>query len=356
MIKELDETREEINRIDREMAELFSKRMDCAAEVIAYKKAQGLPILDSAREQAVVKKNLAYIQNKDYREYYQDFIQHLMGLSKSYQRKLNNADKVGYQGVEGAFSYIASTHLFPHETKINFPTFQDVFQGVADGSIAYGVLPLENSATGDVNDVLDLLFQYDCHVTAIYDLAIRQNLLGVKGAKISDIEQVYSHQQAIAQSKQFLNHYKFEIIPYANTALAAKLVHEAGDIHKAAIASKETASLYDLEILAENINTANDNTTRFIVLEKNLRKAGNRFNLIFTVPHKAGQLASVIQTISTNGFNMESIKSRPMPGCAWEYYFYVEIVGDINTPEAQNLLQQLYEICQTLKVIGVYKK
>lgn len=355
-MKELTKTREEINSIDKEMAELFARRMDCVADVIAYKKANGLPIFDGAREQAVIEKNLAYIQKEDYKAYYKDFITHLMNLSKSYQRKLNNSDKVGYQGVEGAFSYIAATHLFAHEDKINFPTFQDVFQGVADGNIAYGVLPLENSATGDVNDVLDLLFQYDCHVTAIYDLAIRQNLLGVKGAKISDIAQVYSHQQAIAQSKQFLNHYDFEIIPYANTALAAKLVHESGDIHKAAIASKETASLYDLEILAENINTANDNTTRFIVLEKELRKIGNRFNLIFTVPHKAGQLANVILTIGQNGFNMESIKSRPMPGCAWEYYFYVEIVGDINTPEAQNLLRQMKEICQTLKIVGVYEK
>ncbi|MCI8336296.1 MAG: chorismate mutase [Peptococcaceae bacterium] len=355
-MKELTETRNEINQIDKEMAELFCRRMDCAADVIAYKKANGLPIFDGAREQAVIEKNLSYIENKDYQGYYQDFITHLMGLSKSYQRKLNNANKVGYQGVEGAFSYIASTHLFPHEDKINFPTFQEVFQGVTDGSIAYGVLPLENSATGDVNDVLDLLFQYDCHVTAIYDLAIRQNLLGLKGAKISDIQQVYSHQQAIAQSKQFLNHYDFEIIPFANTALAAKLVQETGDIHKAAIASKETAALYDLEILAENINTANDNTTRFIVLEKDLRKKGNRFNLIFTVPHKAGQLANVIQTIGQNGFNLESIKSRPMPGCAWEYYFYVEIVGDINETGAQTLLQQLNEICQTLKVVGVYEK
>ena len=355
-MRELEETRGEINQIDKEMAALFVRRMDCAADVIDYKKNKELPIFDGAREQAVIEKNLAYIEKEDYKDYYKDFITHLMNLSKSYQRKLNNGDKVGYQGVEGAFSYIASSHLFPHEKKINFPTFQEIFQSVQEGDIAYGVLPLENSATGDVNDVLDLLFQYDCHVTAIYDLAIRQNLLGVKGAKISDIRQVYSHQQAIAQSRQFLNRYDFEIIPYANTALAAKLIHETGDIHKAAIASKETAALYDLDILAENINTANDNTTRFIVLEKDLRKEGNRFNLIFTVPHKAGQLANVIQTIGQNGFNMESIKSRPMPGCAWEYYFYVEIVGDMNTPKAQNLLQALYENCQTLKVVGVYEK
>ena len=355
-LKELDEIRGEINHIDEEMARLFCKRMDCAADVIAYKKAHHLPILDSAREKAVVAKNLAYIENPKYQGYYQDFICHLMELSKSYQRKLNNQDKVAYQGVEGAFSYIASTHLFPHEDKINYPTFQEVFQAVADGEVSFGVLPLENSATGDVNDVLDLLFQYDCHVTAIYDLAIRQNLLGIKGAKISDIKQVYSHQQAIAQSKQFLGHYDFEIIPYPNTALAAKLVQEAGDLHTAAIASKETADLYNLEILAENINTANDNTTRFIVLEKDLRKKGNRFNLIFTVPHKAGQLANVIQTIGNHGFNLESIKSRPMPGCAWEYYFYVEVVGDINAPGAQGLLQQLEEICQTLKIVGVYEK
>lgn len=355
-MKQLAETREEINQIDKRMAQLFCQRMDCVEQVIAYKKANGLPILDSAREEAVVEKNRQYISREAYQEYYEDFIRHLMEISKSYQRKLNNQDKIGYQGVEGAFSYIASTHLFPHEEKLNFPTFRDVFQAVQDGEIAYGVLPLENSATGDVNDVLDLLFQYDCHVTAIYDLAIQQNLLGIKGAKLEDIQQVYSHQQAISQSKQFLSHYSFELIPYANTALAAKLIHEEGNIHKAAIASKETAALYDLDILAENINTANDNTTRFIVLEKDLIKKGNRFNLVFTVPHKAGQLAQVIQVIGSEGFNLESIKSRPMPGCAWEYYFYVEVVGDFNAPTAQDLLGKLREVCDILKVVGVYEK
>lgn len=142
----------------------------------------------------------------------------------------------------------------------------------------------------------------------------------------------------------------------ANTAMAAKFVAESGDASKAAIASAETAALYGLEILVPNINTDGDNTTRFIVLSREKPTAGNRFSLLFTVDNKPGKLAEVIQVIGASGFNMESIKSRPMPHVPFEYYFYVELVGDAAAGETAALLRELDRTCRTVRLLGVYTK
>lgn len=263
---------------------------------------------------------------------------------------------VGYQGTKGAFSHIASTKIFPEENLLSYPAFEDVFLAVDKGEIPYGVIPFENSYTGEVGEVLDLLLKYDCHISGIYDLKIDQNLLGLKNAGLNDIQLVYSHQQALSQCQTYLREKKLETVPYANTALAAKYVSEAGDIHKAAIASKETAELYGLKILVPNINTSRENTTRFIILTKNLVQAGNRFNLLFTVDHNAGQLAHVIQIIAEHGFNMESIKSRSLHSLPWQYYFYVEIVGELSEPKTQQMIEEMRSSCKELKVLGSYTR
>ncbi len=229
-----------------------------------------------------------------------------------------------------------------------------MFKAVIDGDIEYGVIPFENSYTGEVGEVFDLLLKYDCYINRIYDLKINQNLVANKGAGLKDIKQVYSHHQAISQCKMFLKNFEFEIIPYPNTALAAEYVSQSGDISKAAIASEQTAQLYGLEILVPNINTSTENTTRFIVISKKLIKSGNRFNFLFTVNHDAGQLAKIMQIIGSMGFNMESIKSRPLYSLAWQYYFYVEIVGDLNDHKTALLLDELKQNCKELKVLGAY--
>lgn len=355
-MNELEKARGEINEIDCAMAELFERRMRAVESVIAYKLENGLPVLDNTREKTVIEQGVSRIQTTAYRPYYRDFIVHLMELSKQHQRRIAGQDTVAYQGSEGAYSHIALRSLFPHAKELCCPSFEEVFRAVQSGEAACGVLPFENSYTGEVGETLDLLHQYDLHISAVYDEKISHCLLGVKGAGLSDIKQVYSHPQGLAQCARFLKRFPFEQVPYANTALAAQYVGGTGDRSKAAIASRETAELYGLDVLEEDINTSAENTTRFVVLKRELNPTGNRFSLIFTLDHSAGQLAAVLEMVASHGFNMESIRSKSLKNLPWQYYFYVELVGDAASPEAQALMAEIKTHCRECKLLGVYEK
>ena len=352
----LEEAREKINRIDREMARLFEERMQAVEDVASYKIAHNMQILDSGREQAVIERNSALIRNPAYKDSYVRFIQGTMAISRAYQNTLAQRNVVGYQGVEGAFSHIALMRLFPGSPCRAYGTWAEVFDAVERGELACGVIPLENSQTGEVGEVLDLLRSHSCHIQAVYDLPVEQNLLALPGAQLSEIREVYSHPQAIAQSADFLRRQGLSAIPYANTALAAQFVARSGDPRKAAIASRETAALYGLEVLVPDIHTDKGNTTRFIVIGRALQEEGNRFSLLFTISHAPGQLARVVQIISGLGFNLESIKSRPLKYVPWQYYFYVEVVGSLRDTLSQRLLEELREVCQEVKVLGAYRR
>ena len=281
----------------------------------------------------------------------------LLDLAKQYEAAVLGQSRAAYQGVEGAFAHIALKALFPHAEAVSYSTWDEVFEAVASGEAAHGVVPFENSHAGDVSAVLDLCYNHpELWVVDVYDLPISQNLLVLPGTQLAEIRSVYSHQQAIAQSETFLKQFHLPATAMLNTAMAAKFVAESGDKTKAAIASAETAALYGLEVLVPRINTDGDNTTRFIVISREKPTAGNRFSLLFTVDNKPGKLAEVIQVIGASGFNMESIKSRPMPHVPFEYYFYVELVGDPTADETGALLHELDRTCRTVRLLGVYTK
>ena len=353
----LEQARAEIDTVDAQLAALFERRMTAVLQVAEYKRAHGLPIYDAAREAAVLEKAAARIQQPALRPYYKDHVQHMMDLAKQYEAAVLGRNRAAYQGVEGAFAHIALKALFPHAEAVSYSTWDEVFEAVASGEAAHGVVPFENSHAGDVSAVLDLCYNHpELWVVDVYDLPISQNLLVLPGAQLSQLRTVYSHQQAIAQSETFLKQFRLPATAMANTAMAAKFVAESKDPTKAAIASAETAALYGLEILVPNINTDGDNTTRFIVLSREKPTGGNRFSLLFTVDNKPGKLAEVIQVIGASGFNMESIKSRPMPHVPFEYYFYVELVGDAAAGETAALLRELDRTCRTVRLLGVYTK
>ncbi len=354
---ELQAARTEIDAVDAEMAGLFCRRMDAVRAVAAYKRAHGMEVLDAGREEAVVQKNLALLPKGEYAGLYEDFVRHLMGLSKAMQRRLLGQDAVAYQGVEGAFSHIALKRLFPHARALARPTWDEVFAAVSAGDAAFGVLPFENSRAGDVSAVLDLCFAHqDLYVNAVYDLPIRQDLVGLPGAPLGGVKLVLSHEQALRQSARFLESLGVKTQAYSNTAEAAKYVAQLHDPAVAAVASADTAGLYGLAVLAQGINTSADNATRFIVVSRRRPTGGDRFSLLFTVDHKAGALARVIRRIGEAGFNLESIKSRPMPGTPWEYYFYVELVGDADDEVSRALLAQLSQVCRTVRLLGAYTR
>ena len=353
----LEQARAEIDTVDAQLAALFERRMAAVLQVAEYKRAKGLPIFDPAREAAVLEKAASRIREPALRPYYRDQVQHMMDIAKQYEAQVMGQNRAAYQGVEGAFAHIALKALFPHAEAVSCPTWDEVFQAVASGNAAHGVVPFENSHAGDVSAVLDLCYNHpELWVVGVYDLPVSQNLLVLPGTQLSQIRTVYSHQQAIAQSETFLKQFRLPATAMANTAMAAKFVADSGDASKAAIASRETAALYGLEVLVPDINTDGDNTTRFIVISRQKPTAGNRFSLLFTVDNKPGKLAEVIQIIGASGFNMESIKSRPMPHVPFEYYFYVELVGDPSGDDTGALLQQLDRTCRTVRLLGVYTK
>lgn len=353
-MNQLEKARAVINEIDDQMRELFEKRMTAVEEVAAYKLANNMKIFDPERELAVIENNSMKMQNKKLLPFYREYVQSTMNISKSYQESIINCETYGYQGVLGAFSHIATQRLFPHGKMKNYATFEGAVKGVLNHEIAKAVLPFENSYTGEVGEILDLLFKYDVVIQSIYDLKINQNLLGLKGTSLCDIKQVYSKDQAINQCQDFLKNFNYDLIPYANTALAAKFVSESNDKSKAAIASIETAELYGLDVLAENINTSKDNTTRFVVVGNELLEDGDHLSIVFTVHHESGQLAKIMQIVAKYGFNMENIKSRSLKDASWQYYFYMEIEGRYRDEKMQEMLEECRNSSANFKVIGVY--
>ena len=358
----LQQARTEIDAVDAEMASLFERRMRAVADVARYKAQTGKPIFDAVREAAVLDKNTARLQDETLRPYYRTFLQEAMAVSRAYQRAMLGRDTAAYQGVQGAWSHIALRRLFPFSRTLSFATWAEVFDAVQNGDAEFGVLPFENSNAGDVSTVLDLLYTHPGLIVArMCDLPIRQDLLGVPGAPLAGVRTVISHPQALAQSSVFLQQHGLTTQPWSNTADAAKHIAELKDPSVAAIASAETADLYGLQILAAGVNADGDNTTRFIVIERAeqppvMTGEGQRLALLFTARHEPGRLAAVLDQIGARSFNMECIKSRPLPHVPFQYYFYVQLVCPAGSTRAdcEALLDILRTDCSTLRLVGAF--
>lgn len=355
-MNQLDEARLKINEVDKKIAALFEERMNAVEEVVAYKIENNMQVLDASREKELIQKNMNYIKNEKYKNSYSKFMNEVLKISRNYQQKIINKEKIGYGGTIGAFSHIATMNLFPNYEYISYPTFEEVVKAVEKETISYGVIPFENSYTGEVVETSDLLRDHNVYIHDMYDLKITQNLLGVKDAKFSDIKKIYSHPQALSQCSLFLKGRDIELIPYPNTALAAQYVSEMQDKSIAAIASKETAELFHLNVIEENINTSTENTTRFIVIHKELKEEGNMFQMLFTVKNETGMLANAMNCIAKYEFNMKSIKSRAILNQPWSYYFHVEIEGELKSERASKMLAELNENCSEVKILGAYQR
>ena len=356
----LDDNRKKINEIDKQMASLFEERMNISKDIAEYKKANGLPIYDAVREKEVLNNNAKLISNDEIKEYYIMFEQNVMDLSKAYQNRTFSGLKVGYSGVEGAFGYLASKKMYPNATLIAYPNFVSAYEACEKGETDIVILPIENNYAGDVGIVMDLVFSGSLYINQMINLDVDQYLLGVHGANIKDIKEVWSHEQALNQCQKYIDEKNLKKKEFANTAIAAKEVANKNNIHIAAIASKETAKLYNLDILDSNINTIRNNTTRFAAFSKVLNtpdakiKMGEHFIIVFTVINEAGALAKTLNIIGSHGYNMRTLRSRPMKDLMWNYYFFVELEGNINTEDGKDMLNELQTVCDKLKLVGVY--
>ncbi len=356
MSNKLEQARKIINEVDRQMAELFVKRMSAVKTVCEYKMEYGLPILDQKREDAVIEKNSALVDDENLKGYYIDYIKNLMAVSRAYQYRMQNGLKVAYSGVEGAFAHIAAGRIFPEGNRISYGDFKAAYDSVISGESDVAVLPIENSYAGEVGQTIDLIFSGSLFINGIYELEIHQNLLGVHGATVEDIKKITSHPQALNQCHDYIKMRGFETEEANNTAVAAKSVAYKNDKSYGAIASAETAEIYGLKVIEANINKSGENTTRFAVLSKVKANSLSLSSsvLMFTVKHEAGSLANAIGIIGKYGYNMTALRSRPMKKHSWQYYFYVEIDGSTETENGKKMLEELDMVCDKLKVAGTF--
>lgn len=355
----LKNARERINEIDEKMARLFVERMNAAKDVAAYKKENGMPIFDASREARIIEKNTAYIEDENLRSFYVEFLKYNMQLSKEYQRQLLGGMRVAFCGVKGAFAEAAARKIFDRCQTVPYPSFKDAYSACENGSCDAVVLPIENSYEGDVAPVLDLMYFGSLYAKGVYELAVVQNLLVKPGTKLENIKRVISHPQALGQCAKYIEEHGLKALETSNTALAAKTVAESEESDIAAIASEDAAALYGLSVAVPHINTSGSNVTRFVVLSRakeTPKENDKKFIMFIDVKNQAGCLGKALSIIGEYGFNLEALKSRPTKELAWDYYFYVEGCGNINSASGVEMVNKLFEVCTRLKVIGSYEK
>ena len=362
--------RQEIDRLDAILTDTLEKRMDVVQQVAAYKDARNMQVLDREREEQVIAKVVGMLKNPAYAPHMKQIMEKIMETSRNLQidilaanikMKEQNADpiRVGYQGVKGSFSHQALEDYFAGIAKVemNFVHFEDVVVAVKNHEIKYGVLPTENSSTGGITEVYDLVRKYDCHIVGEKIIKVDQNLLGLPGAKIDDLKQVYSHPQGLEQSREFFKkHPAIELIPFFNTARSAQMVSESGDPAKGAVASRQAAKLYGLEILAANINYNYANHTRFIIIadQPEHRPDADKITVVIATQHEPGSLYKVLQHFYKGGLNMLNLESRPMEGRSWEYFFHIDLTGNLEDPNVRQGLQDVAEYSAYCKILGNY--
>ncbi|MCI1476931.1 MAG: prephenate dehydratase [Clostridium beijerinckii] len=374
----IDDYRNKIDEIDKEITRLFEERMDIVIKVGEYKKQNNLPVFNKAREDEVIEKNIGYLNNKDYAEGLKQFFINIMNISKDLEDKEVKEDirattidkfkeknaksdvKVGFYGVAGSFSEEAMIkHFGKKDDAKAYDEFEDVFVAVKNGEIDYGVLPIENSSTGAISQVYDLLYKYGFYIVGEECIKIDQNLIGIKGTKLDNVKEVYSHPQGFEQSTDFLKEYSnWKKIPFHSTADSVKLVSDLQDMSKVAIASKRAADIYNLSIIKENINNRRENSTRFIVISKELEldNSCDKVSVVFSLEHKAGTLYKLLRHFAENNINMMKIESRPMEKGAWKYFLYVDFEGNLENEQVKKALNLIEQSSAYFKLIGGYRK
>ncbi len=358
-MEKIEEARKMISETDEKIAALFEERMRAVEKVAEYKKEHALPVLDAAREKALYEKNLAAVKDERFRPYFAGVFKALTDVSKAYQHLLLEGMRVAYSGVPGAFAHLAAKRAFPDADAVAYPDFSAAYRAVENGECDAALLPIENSYNGDVGQVMDLAFFGSLKINGIYAAEVTQNLLALPGASIDGITEVISHPQALGQCENYIGRHGWKTTVCANTALAAKNVTESGRLDLAAIASEEAASEYGLVKLEGHIEESRSNVTRFAVFTRSAKapsEGDSRFVMTFTVNNEAGSLGRAVSVIGYNGFNLRALKSRPTKNLSWEYYFFAEGEGNINSSDGRDMLRELALCCNNVTVLGSFEE
>lgn len=380
---ELSELRNKIDEIDKQILPLFLERMNICSAVADYKRSVGKPVLDAEREKQVLKSKIDMLEDKSRENEVYELFTAIMSISRDRQSRELSRDKgkariedllkpkppvedptVVFYGTDGSYSEEAAIEYFgENRRRFNAKIFEDAFIALKDGSADYAVLPIENSNTGTIVDVMDLLEKYNYYIIGEIDIPIRHCLMGVKGAEISDIKHIYSHEQGILQSREFIkslnerNSQNITCEEYYSTAQSAKKVADDGDKTQAAIAGRRNAEIYGLEILAENINSSDKNTTRFIVVSTHAEvdESCNKISAAFTLPHESGELYRVLACFAHGDLNLLKLESRPLDDKNFEYMFFVDYTGNLLDENVRRITNNVIEGTGEFKLLGNYK-
>ena len=373
----LEELREKLDGIDDQIAKLYEERMKVCEDVGRFKVGAGRKVFDRQREHEKLLDVASKVNGEFNKKGIQELYAQLMSMSRKLQYQqlveagalgrlpfieMESLDKqnvrVVFQGVEGAYSQAAMKKHFPdNENNFHVTTFREAMEAIEEGAADFAVLPIENSSAGAVNEVYDLLVEFENYIVGETFLPIENTLAGLPGTTLSQIERVYSKAEALMQTSRFLEkHGDWQQISVSNTAAAAKKVLKEQDHSQAAVCSAYAAQVYGLSVLAEDINDETNNVTRFIIVtnQKIFTPDASKISICFELPHQSGSLYQILSHFIYNDLNMTKIESRPVEGKSWEYRFFVDFEGNLEQPGVKNAIRGLREEARNLKILGNY--
>ena len=375
---DLNGIRKEIDEVDRQLTQLFERSLELTRSVARYKLATGKKVLDRSRENEKISALESSVGSAQNTADIVRMFRQIMADSRKYQYRLleesgNTAREpftqvdeitkrnvtVVYQGLPGAYSDIAMVQVFGPDVKnFHVRTWRMAMEAVRDGRADFAVLPVENSTTGFITDVFDLLEEFDNYIIGETYVKVGHVLCALPGTSLSDIRKVYSHPQGIMQCSKFLDaHPDWKVAQELNTAASAKKVADEKDRTQAAIASAQAAESYGLEVLQEGISDFTGNETRFLIVENRrcFVKSADKMCILFETPNEPGFLYSILSHIVYNGLNMSWIESRPILGSTREFRFFVEFDGNINDPAVIDAMRGIQEESRSVRLLGNYR-
>jgi prephenate dehydratase/chorismate mutase/prephenate dehydratase len=348
---DLNIIRKKIDMIDSGIIELLNQRMELAVRARKFK--QG--VFDQKREQQIfnnIKKSSRNLLKPE-------FLEKLYGLiiDESKQVQEQNLITIGFQGEHGAFSEVASLLYDASLIPVSCKEFTEIFDEVLSGKINLGIVPVENSLEGAVTQVNDLLVQTDLRIVGEVGIPVHHCLLALPETQYHDLKVAYSHPQALAQCREFISRHRLEPRPFYDTAGAAKMLSENRPEATGVIANKLCAELYRLEIIKENIEDHESNSTRFIVLSKEAgdEPGGDKCSIVFSVKHEAGGLFTVLKAFYDKGINLTRIESRPAKGDPGKYVFFLDFEGSDKEDKVADILKEVLKSTTSFKFLGCYK-
>ena len=378
---DLGKIREKIDKLDSQLVELLEERLEIVQEVAQCKKQTGKRIFDEEREKEVVQKNLKRVKNKELNHYIELILKDIMDSSKEYQKfkigistkYVNDLDlkdkKLGYTGVPGSYAYEVLMNILKNNKNLDvdsieenknifyFNSHKELVEAVHTQKIDIGILPIENSIVGEVRDSIDLINTKNIHIIGEVRHKISHNLLGVKGSRIEDIRNIYSHDQAFMQCSQFLSKHEWHLNRMTNTAISGKYIAAEGKKENACIANMKTKEVYGLELLKKNINNEEENYTRFFIIsnEEAVIDGSDKISIVTSANNESGALIGLLQIFYKYGLNMVNLKSRPRANKPWEYYFYIDFEGNMSSEKVRMALEEMREKSNYLQILGNYK-